>query len=124
MKPVPSGGRISLPTSPAEWAGFYRGHLLDFVMPFWMHHAIDEQCGGLMTCVDDDGRIQSTDKYIWSQARGLWTFSALYRRIENRSEWLDVAHGLFNFCRDFGRDEEGWWRFRTARDGQTTDGPL
>jgi N-acylglucosamine 2-epimerase len=93
-------------------------------MPFWMRHAIDRTHGGLLTCLADDGRILSTDKYLWSQARALWTFSALYRRIERRPEWLEVARGLYDFCRRFGVGEDGCWRFRVSREGVPIDGPL
>lgn len=89
-----------------------------------MRHAVDSEFGGLLTCIEDNGRLQSTVKYLWSQTRGLWTFSALYRRIENRPEWLKVAHGLFDFCRRAGMDENECCRFRTARDGSPIDGPL
>lgn len=93
-------------------------------MPFWTTHAVDEKHGGLMTCIDDTGKIISTDKYMWSQTRALWVFSALYRRIEPRKEWLEIAHQLFRFCHDFGMDEEDCWRFRTSREGAPIDGPL
>ena len=115
---------VVLPAAFLKWAGFYRRHLVDFVVPFWTRHAVDLEHGGLLTCIADDGRLQSTDKYMWSQTRGLWTFSALYRRIEKRSEWLEVAHGLFNFCRRVGVDNDDCWRFRTTRDGIPIDGPL
>ncbi|MFO7897993.1 MAG: AGE family epimerase/isomerase, partial [Planctomycetota bacterium] len=67
--------------------------------------------------------IQSTDKYMWSQARGLWTFSALYNRIEPRDEWLDIAHGLFRFLRHHGRDGNGCWLFLVDAEGNRLQGP-
>lgn len=127
MSPAPNSSadaRFQLPADPAEWSRFYRGHLVDFVMPFWMRHAIDEAHGGLLTCIADDGRILGTDKYLWSQARALWTFSALYRRIERRPEWLEVARSLYDFCRRFGVGDDGCWRFRVSREGIPIDGPL
>ena len=39
----------------------------------------------------------STDKYMWSQLRAIWTFAALYNRIEPRQEWLDVARHIYEF---------------------------
>jgi len=115
---------LRLPDEPAAWGSFYRRHLVDFVVPFWMRHGVDERHGGLLTCLDDAGGMVSTDKYMWSQTRALWTFSALYRRIEARAEWLAVAHGLFDFCRRFGMDENDCWRFRTTREGEPLDGLL
>lgn len=115
---------FTLPDSPAEWGRFYRRHLLEFVMPFWLRHAIDETHGGLLTCLDDTGCVVSTDKYLWSQTRALWTFSALYRRIEPRPEWIEVAHRIFAFCRQHGHDGDYCWHFRTTRDGRVIDGPI
>ena len=64
-----------------ELHGFLLQHLLDDVMPFWVRHSIDWQNGGMWTCLADDGSILSRDKYVWSNARALWTWSALVNRI-------------------------------------------
>jgi N-acylglucosamine 2-epimerase len=115
---------VTLPEDPADWGRFYRQHLLEFVMPFWLRYAVDETHGGLLTCLEDDGRVVSTDKYLWSQTRALWTFSALYRRIEPRNEWIEVAHRLFAFCRRHGHDADYCWHFRTDREGRVREGPI
>jgi len=99
-----------------------RSHLLEDVMPFWSRHAIDRVHGGLFTCIADDGRVLSRDKYLWSQARALWTFSALSRRIEARDEWREIAAGLFCFLRRHGRDGRGHWIFRTDGAGNLIEG--
>jgi mannose/cellobiose epimerase-like protein (N-acyl-D-glucosamine 2-epimerase family) len=64
----------------------YRGLLLDDVVPFWFRHGTDRTHGGVITCMDDDGTLVSGDKFIWSQARSVWTFSALYNRVEKRPD--------------------------------------
>jgi len=101
---------------------FYRHHLLDDVVPFWLKHAVDRECGGLNTCIRDDGSLISHDKYMWSQLRAIWTFSALYNRIEQRAEWLDVARNVFEFAAAHGRDEQGRWVFRCSREGEILEG--
>jgi len=101
---------------------FLEARLRNDIVPFWLKHAIDRERGGIFSCIRDDGTIVSRDKYIWSQARGLWTFSALYNRIEPREEWLDVAHGLFRFLKQFGRDENGCWVFTTDEFGKVIQG--
>ena len=100
----------------------YRHELLDSVVPFWMRHAVDREHGGLLTCISDEGQILSTDKYMWSQLRAIWTFSALYNRIEPRDEWLDVAWRTYEFARRYGRDEQGRWVFATTREGDVVQG--
>jgi len=101
---------------------FLKSHLLENIMPFWMRHAVDHTNGGLFTCISDDGTLQSRDKYLWSQTRALWTFSALYRRVGASGEWLAVADGLFDFLSAHGRDAQGHWVFATDEFGVTTRG--
>lgn len=100
----------------------YRAELLERVVPFWMTHAIDRQNGGVLTCIADDGTVLSTDKYMWSQLRAIWTFSALYNKIEHRPEWLDVAQHIYTFVWQHGRDEQGRWVFAVDRDGNVLEG--
>ena len=80
------------------------------VMPFWLRYAVDES-GALNNCLAEDGTVLSRDRYIWSQGRALWTFSAMYRRIEAKQEYLDVAHGLFRYLKETGRNADGKWNY-------------
>ena len=80
------------------------------VIPFWLKYSIDES-GAINNCITEDGKILSKDRYIWSQGRALWTFSAMYNRIEKKQEYLDVATGLFNYLRKTGRSEDGKWNY-------------
>lgn len=100
----------------------YRAELLERVVPFWLNHAIDWQHGGILTCISDEGQILSQDKYMWSQLRAIWTFSALYNKIEARPEWLDVARHIFTFVKKYGRDEQGQWVFCVNKNGQILQG--
>ena len=98
----------------------YRRELTESVVPFWLDNAVDHEFGGLFTCIRDDGTLISTDKYMWSQLRALWTFSALSSLPElhdRRMELLDVADGLFRFVSGNGRDENGHWVFALTREG-------
>jgi N-acylglucosamine 2-epimerase len=100
----------------------YRAELLERVVPFWLTYAIDRQNGGILTCISDEGRVLSPDKYMWSQLRAIWTFSALYNKIEPRPEWLDAARHIFNFVKKHGRDEQGQWVFCVNKEGQILQG--
>ena len=42
------------------YAARYRKDLLESVIPFWLKHAPDRQCGGYFTCLDRDGTIYDT----------------------------------------------------------------
>lgn len=50
------------------------------VVPFWLSHSIDRECGGYFTRLGRTGKILSGDrsKYHWLQGRAVWTFSILY----------------------------------------------
>ena len=48
-------------------------------------------------CISEDGEVLSYDRYLWSQGRALYTFSALCNKIENREEYRRVADGLFEY---------------------------
>ncbi len=100
----------------------YRAELLERVVPFWLEHAIDWQNGGILTCISDEGKVLSEDKYMWSQLRAIWTFSALYNRIERKQEWLDVARHIFSFVKKHGCDEQGQWVFCVNKDGGILQG--
>src|SRR5665213_3385013 len=95
----------------------YRKLLLDDVVPFWLKHGIDREYGGVLSCMRDDGSIASGDKFIWSQARSVWTFSALYNRVEKRPEFLAAAENSIKFLLAHGRDRDGKWIYHADRQG-------
>src|SRR5690554_1115725 len=88
----------------------YRNLLLDDLIPFWTKHAIDP-AGGINTCIRDDGSLVSRDKWLWSQWRTVWVFASLYKMIERRQEWLDIAYHVYRFAARHGWDAEvGGWK--------------
>ncbi len=96
----------------------YRAELLERTIPFWLKYGLDWAYGGICTCVSDEGEVLSGDKYVWSQLRAIWTFSALYNKIERKPEYLEAATHIFNFIKDRGRNERGEWYFCLNEDGQ------
>jgi len=104
-------------------AGVYRRALLEDVIPFWMKHSPDRELGGYFTCLARDGAVYDTDKFVWLQARQVWTFSMLCNRVERRSDWLELARHGANFLARHGRDADGNWHFSLARDGRPLTQP-
>jgi N-acylglucosamine 2-epimerase len=100
----------------------YRNLLLDNVIPFWFRNGIDWTYGGVLSCIRDDGSIASGDKFIWSQARSVWTFSALYNRIERQPQFLQAAENSMRFLLAHGRDKKGRWVYQTDREGRVIEG--
>ena len=69
----------------------YKSELLDRVMPFWMEHSIDKEMGGYFTCLERDGEVFDTDKFVWLQGREVWMLATLYNKVEKKAEWLEAA---------------------------------
>ncbi|MCU0425387.1 MAG: AGE family epimerase/isomerase [Candidatus Kapabacteria bacterium] len=96
----------------------YRDELLDNVLPFWLHNSLDHKYGGFFTCLDKQGKIYDTDKFVWLQGRQVWTFAMLYNRVQQREEWLETAlHGA-KFLEQHGADSEGNYYFSLTQDGK------
>jgi N-acylglucosamine 2-epimerase len=113
---------MKIDTRFVDLLAIHRAELLERTVPFWMDHAIDREHGGILSCISDQGRVLSTDKYMWSQLRAIWTFSALYNRIEARAEWLDAARNIFAFASRHGRDQAGRWVFAVDQNGSMLQG--
>ena len=96
----------------------YKNELFDNVLPFWMEHSPDNEYGGYFTCLDRDGKVFDTDKFVWLQGREVWMFSSLYNKIEKRAEWLEMALQGAQFLLDHGRDPKGDWYFSLNRQGE------
>ena len=104
----------------SDLLSFYERHLTNDILPFWLNHCIDEK-GGINNIVADDGTVLSTDKFLWSQGRALWTFSSLYNNFNGDTKWLDIARGLADFIIEHGRDAQGKWAFKLHRDGNVAE---
>jgi N-acylglucosamine 2-epimerase len=102
----------------ADLAQKCRAALLDDVIPFWEKHSLDHEYGGYFTCLERDGSVFDTDKFLWLQARQVWMFSMLYSRLEKRDTWLQIARHGAEFLRQHGMDGEGNWYFALTREGR------
>ncbi len=99
-------------------ANSYKKELFESVLPFWLENSIDSEDGGYYTCLDQQGEIFDTDKYIWLQARQVWLFSMLYNKVEKKQEWLDCAiHGA-EFLKNNGHDGKYNWYFSLTKEGK------
>jgi N-acylglucosamine 2-epimerase len=99
-------------------AELYKNALLNDVIPFWKKHSIDWEYGGYFTCLDREGKVYDTDKFIWLQNRQVWLFSMLCDRVEKKDDWLKIAKNGADFLADRGRDSEGNWYFSLNREGK------
>jgi len=100
-----------------ELLQFFENHLKQQIMPFWLEHCVDHEGGGFNNCVNDDGNLVSTEKFLWSQGRALWVFSSLYNDFDGDPKWLEIATPIARLLIDKGRTPDGDWFFSLNADG-------
>lgn len=100
------------------YAERYRAELLDNVIPFWLKYSPDREHGGYFTCLDRDGAVYDTRKYVWLQGRAAWMFARLYNELEPRAEWLEFSASCVDFLRRYARDPKGRCYFSLTREGR------
>ncbi len=96
----------------------YRDELVNNILPFWLNNSQDSEFGGYFTCLDREGKVYDTDKFIWLQGRQVWLFSMLYNNMEKREEWLDCAIQGGEFLKRYGHDGNYNWYFSVTREGK------
>jgi len=102
----------------SQLAELYHRALFDDVIPFWERHSIDWEQGGYYSCLDREGWVYDTDKFMWLQWRQVWTFCMLYNRYARNPEWLRIARHGVEFLLAHGMDEGGNWYFSLDRSGR------
>ncbi len=83
----------------------FENELFNSVIPFWEKHSIDKNNGGYYNCLDRNGKVYDTTKYVWLLARQVWMFSKLYNQVEQKDTWLKVAKNGMDFIRKFALNE-------------------
>jgi mannose/cellobiose epimerase-like protein (N-acyl-D-glucosamine 2-epimerase family) len=98
----------------------YKKALHESVVPFWLQHSLDQDCGGTFSCLDRDGTVYDTKKYIWLQGRSVWMFSRLYNECGRQQTHLDAARLGVEFLEKNALDEQGRYYFSLTREGAPT----
>lgn len=99
-------------------ANKYKTELLDSVLPFWLNNSIDKEYGGYFSCLDRDGSVYDTDKFIWLQGREVWLFSMLCNKLGKKQEWLDAAIQGAEFLKKYGHNGDYDFYFSLTREGK------
>lgn len=95
----------------------YKENLSQSVIPFWYNNSPDWKNGGTFSCLDRDGTIYDTKKYIWLVGRSAWMFSRIYNEFSQDSKFLDVATLGIDFLRKHARDKLGRYYFSLTHHG-------
>ncbi len=101
----------------------YRDELFESVIPFWLNHSLDRECGGYFACLDRDGTVFDTDKFAWMQGREIFTFLKLCSVYGTQPEWLEAAQLGLDFMRAHGRAANGDFYFSLDRAGNPLVAP-
>ncbi|NVM28514.1 MAG: AGE family epimerase/isomerase [Candidatus Helarchaeota archaeon] len=104
----------------------YEKELFESVIPFWERHCIDEKYGGYFTCLDRDGTVYDTDKFLWMQWRIVYMFATLAETKyanDKREQWLAIARQGYEFLVKNGRDKRGAYYFALNREGKPIVAP-
>lgn len=96
----------------------YEKELMENCLPFWLEHSQDKEYGGYFSCLNRDGSVYDTDKFIWLQGREVWMFAMLYNNVEKNQQWLDCAIQGAEFLKKYGHDENWDFYFSVNREGR------
>ena len=87
------------------------------VVPFWIDHSIDRECGGFLTCLERDGTPYDTFKQMWMQWREVWMFARLAMSPHGGRKLLPFAEQGYDFLRRNGRKRDGGYWYMLDRKG-------
>ena len=93
---------------------------LDGCIDFWLNNGIDNENGGVYTCLDRKGEVYSTDKSVWMQGRCAWTFAWLCSLYGKKQEWLDASKSCLDFLEKYciNKDAGDRMYFTVTGDGK------
>ncbi len=95
----------------------YGDNLRDSIIPFWLKNSPDWDKGGTFTCLDRDGSLYDSKKYIWLQGRSVWMFCRLYNVYEKNEQYLKIAKLGLDFIEKNAIDPKGRYYFSLMPDG-------
>ena len=97
----------------------FNQELLQSCVPFWLKNGVDKEYGGILNCLDREGKVYSEDKSVWMQGRAGWMFSYIYNNIEKKQEYLDFAKSCIDFATRYCIDKtDGRMYFTVTREGK------
>ena len=130
VEPKHRAGRTAERLVPDTLAGMtieelkkdYYHRLFDRYLPFWDKFGYDDELGGVIVDLNDDGSVADNEKFIWFQGRGLWVYSFLYNNFGNEPRYLERATKMHDFIVKYMYAGNGKWYQRLNRDGSIKEG--
>ncbi len=88
------------------------------MIPFWVHKSPDWTHGGTFSCLDREGNLYDTKKYVWLVGRSAWMFSRLFNAFEANPDYLKMAKLGIDFLLRYATDHQGRYYFSLTREGE------
>jgi len=96
----------------------YHRHLFDDFLPFMDNYVIDHKYGGFMCNTDRAGTNINTNKNTWTEGRGIWVYSFLYRNFGNEKRYLEIARNSLNLILKSKPSGIDLWPDSISREGK------
>lgn len=101
-----------------KYYNVYKDELEKYCIPFWLQFGQDKEYGGLLNCLDREGKVFSEDKSVWMQGRCGWMYSRLSNFSGGNKEYLEFAKNCIDFENKYCFDSDGRMYFKVTRDGR------
>lgn len=101
-----------------EYRDVYHLNLSGSVIPFWLKHSPDWEYGGTFSCLDREGIVYDSKKYVWLLGRSAWMFARLFQEYKADPEYLKAAKLGIDFIQKYAIDEHGRYYFSLTREGK------
>ena len=100
-----------------NYSKIYKENLSDSVIPFWYNHSPDWEQGGTFSCLDRQGVVYDSKKYIWLVGRSAWMFARLFNEFDHNPDHLKIAQLGIDYLQKFARDGQGRYYFSLTSEG-------
>ncbi len=100
-----------------EYYGLFKEELDKYCAPFWLNNGMDKTYGGVLNCLDREGKVFSTDKSVWMQGRCGWMYSHLSNLFGKNDEYLKFAKSCIDFLNEHCFDKDGRMYFTVTKEG-------
>ena len=101
-----------------QYYELFKEELNEYCAPFWLKYGKDEIYGGVLNCLDREGKVFSYDKSVWMQGRCAWMYSHLSNLYGENKEYLSFAKSCIDFLNNYCFDKDGRMYFKVTRDGK------
>ena len=98
-----------------EYREIYLKNLTASVIPFWYDNSPDWEHGGSFSCLDHQGIVYDSKKYVWLVARSAWMYARLFNVFDRDLEYLKRAELGIDYLWKYARDDKGRYYFSMTR---------